>query len=173
MGREHIWAPWRFEYILGKKEKGCIFCNRLKKRNDNDNLIVFRGKRAFVILNKYPYNSGHTMVVPNRHVGTLNKMTREEAVDFFETVRLTVDATRKAFKPDSFNIGMNMGKGSGAGVPGHLHMHVVPRWVEDTNFMPVIGDTEVVSFPLDLIFRKLKEGFDSLCLDGKSRPKRS
>lgn len=173
MGRKLIWAPWRAEYILGKKEKGCIFCNRFKKHSDAKNLIVYRGEKTFVILNKFPYNSGHSMVVPNRHVATLGKLTEKEAFEFFEAIRLTIRATSKAFNPDSFNVGMNMGRGSGAGEPGHVHMHIVPRWNEDTNFMPVIGDTEVVSFPLDMIYKKLKKGFDELCPTGKSRPKRS
>ena len=173
MSRKLIWAPWRAEYILGKKEKGCIFCNRLKKRNDAGNLIVYRGENTFVILNKFPYNSGHSMVVPNRHISCLSELTDIEAAEFFNVVRLTVEATRKVFHPDSFNIGMNMGRGSGAGVPEHIHMHVVPRWSEDTNFMPVIGDTEVVSFPLDMIYEKLKKGFDQVCRGGKSRPNRS
>nr|MBN2278250.1 HIT domain-containing protein [candidate division Zixibacteria bacterium] len=173
MGNKHIWAPWRAEYILGKKEKGCIFCNRLKKRTDEKNLIVYRGPKVFVILNRFPYNSGHSMVVPNRHVDSLSALTHEELCEFIDTIRVTVEVTREAFNPDSFNIGMNMGHGAGAGIPEHIHMHVVPRWSEDTNFMPVICDTEVVSFPLDMIYKKLKKGYDGLCLGGKSRPKRS
>ncbi|MFH2036514.1 MAG: HIT domain-containing protein [Candidatus Zixiibacteriota bacterium] len=173
MKNKAIWAPWRAEYILGPKEKGCIFCNRLKKRSDFKNLIVHRGEKVFVILNKFPYNSGHSMVVPKRHLASLDDMTKTEAIEFFEMIRLTIRVTRKAFNPDSFNIGMNMGAGSGAGIPEHVHMHIVPRWAEDTNFMPVIGNTEVVSFPLELIYEKMKKGFDDLCLAGKSRPKRS
>lgn len=173
MGRKLIWAPWRAEYILGRKEKGCIFCNRIRKRPGAKNLIVYRGERTFVILNKYPYNSGHSMVVPYRHIAILDKLTEEEAQEFFETIRLTVKVLKGVLNPDSFNIGMNMGHGSGAGIPGHLHMHIVPRWSEDTNFMPVIGETEVVSFPLGLIYKKMKKGFDDLCRAGRSRPKRN
>ncbi len=173
MGKKLIWAPWRAEYILGEKEKGCVFCNRFNQRFDKKNLIVYRGKRIFVILNKYPYNSGHCMVVPNRHLSSMDKMSRIESAEFMETIRLTVKAARIAFNPDSFNIGMNMGEGSGAGIPEHMHMHVVPRWNEDTNFMPVIGETEVVSFPLNLIYNKLKKGFGEVCLGVKSRQKRS
>ncbi len=113
------------------------------------------------------------MVVPNRHICTLNDLTKTEAQEFFETVRLTVEVTKKVFNPDSFNIGMNMGHGSGAGIPEHMHMHVVPRWAEDTNFMAVVGYTEVVSFAHDFIYRKLKKGFDALCPGEKSRPKLS
>jgi len=173
MGNKLIWAPWRAEYILGEKEKGCIFCNRLKQRSDSKNLIIYRGKKIFVILNKFPYNSGHSMIVPKRHVATLDDLTKTESAEFIDTVRLTVKASRSAFNPDSFNIGMNMGQGSGAGVPEHMHMHVVPRWNEDTNFMPVIGNTEVVSFPLEMIYKMLKKGFDEVCLAGKSRRNRS
>jgi len=173
MNKKLIWAPWRSEYILGEKEKGCVFCNRLRKRSDKKNLIVYRGKKVFVILNKYPYNSGHSMIVPKRHIRRLDDLTNAEAVEVFATKRLTVRATHKSFNPDSFNIGMNMGEGSGAGIPEHMHMHVVPRWAEDTNFMPVIGDTEVISFPLDLIYGMLKKGFDEVCLGRKSRQKRN
>jgi ATP adenylyltransferase len=173
MGKKLIWAPWRAEYILGKKEKGCIFCNRLKKRADKNNLLVYRGKKIFVILNKFPYNSGHSMVVPKRHLSSLDDLTPAEATEFMEVIKLTIKVTKQAFHPDSFNVGMNMGCGSGAGIPEHIHMHIVPRWAEDTNFMPVIGDTEVVSFPLDLIYDRLKEGFDKLCPAGKSRQKRN
>ena len=173
MAKKMLWAPWRAEYILGEKEKGCIFRNRLKKQADRKNLIIYRGARTFVILNKFPYNSGHSMVVPNRHLCNLNDLTKVEAAEFFETIRLTVNVIRRTFHPDSFNIGMNMGHGSGAGIPEHIHMHIVPRWAEDTNFMPVIGETEVVSFPHSLIYKTLKRGFEEVCLAGKSRPKRN
>ncbi len=158
---------------MGQKEKGCIFCNRIKRNTDKKDLIIYRGHGNFVILNKFPYNSGHAMVVPNRHIGSLDRMTDEEAKEFFDLIKLTVNALKLTLKPDSFNIGMNLGRGSGAGVPEHLHMHIVPRWSEDTSFMPVIGKTRVVSFDLGMIYRILKKGFDSLCPEQKSRPSRS
>ncbi|MCX6828629.1 MAG: HIT domain-containing protein [candidate division Zixibacteria bacterium] len=173
MSEKFIWAPWRSEYILGPKEKGCIFCNRIKRKSDVKDLIVHRGKKVFVILNRFPYNSGHVMVVPYRHIGSLNHLTGDEAREFFELTRQTVEVIKKTLHPHSFNLGMNLGKGSGAGVPSHLHMHIVPRWSEDTSFMPVIGKTRVVSFDLGMIYRMLKEGFDTLCPEGRSRPKRS
>jgi len=173
MGKEYLWAPWRSGYILDKKETGCIFCNRIKRRRDARDLIVYRGRNVFVIMNRFPYNSGHTMIVPNRHTGSLDRLTGEEAAEFFETVRLTVRVIKKVFKPHSLNIGMNLGRSSGAGVPSHLHMHVVPRWNGDTSFMPVIGKTRVVSFGLDLTYKMLKEGFNAECRGEKSRPKRS
>jgi ATP adenylyltransferase len=179
MSEKFIWAPWRSEYILGPKEKGCIFCNRIKRNSDKKDLIVYRGKNIFVILNKFPYNSGHTMVTPRRHINSLDKLSEEESREFFDLIKLTVRVIRRALNPDSFNIGMNLGRGSGAGVPGHIHMHIVPRWREDTSFMPVIGETRVVSFDVGMIYRMLKKGFDTLtaesdpCPERKSRPKRS
>ena len=173
MKENSLWAPWRSGYILGKKEKGCIFCNRIKRKKDKQDYIVYRGEKNIVILNRFPYNSGHAMVVPNRHIASLDRLKPDEAVEFFDLVRLTVTAMKKAFNPQSFNIGMNLGQGSGAGVPNHLHMHIVPRWSGDTSFMPVVGNTKVISFGLDLTYKMLKEGFHVLCHGGKSRPKRS
>ncbi len=157
-----IWAPWRAGFILSKKEEGCVFCKRLKMKDTVENLIVHRGKKVFVILNKYPYNSGHTLIVPNRHVGLIEKLTEEESIEFFELTRRTVTVIKKALKPASMNLGMNLGRASGAGVPGHLHMHVVPRWQGDTNFMPVIGKTGVISVPLEPIYELLKTEFARL-----------
>lgn len=162
MADKMLWAPWRFEFIKGKKEKGCIFCNRLKMKDSIKNLIVYRGENNFVILNKFPYNSGHAMVVPNRHVGQIEKLKPEEASEFFSLVQLTVKVIKKSLKPDSMNLGMNLGKSSGAGIPGHLHMHIVPRWQGDTNFMPVVGNTKIVSVPLDPIYELLKKEFAKL-----------
>jgi ATP adenylyltransferase len=173
MSEKFLWAPWRADFILGPKEKGCIFCNRIKRKTDREDYILYRGKKVFVILNRYPYNSGHLMVVPNRHVGSLNRMTDDEFQEFFEVTRTAIEVIKEVFHPQSFNIGMNLGRGSGAGVPGHLHMHIVPRWSEDTNFMPVIGKTRVVSFDLGMIYKMLKKGFEGVCPREKSRPKRS
>ena len=161
MSDEKLWAPWRAGFILSKKEKGCIFCKRLKEKDSVKNLIVYRGQKALVILNKFPYNAGHTMIVPTRHVGQIEKLKADEAAEFFELLQKTVTIIKKILKPTSMNLGMNLGKASGAGVPGHLHMHIVPRWTGDTNFMPIIGKTKVVSLPLDPIYKKLRKEFRS------------
>jgi ATP adenylyltransferase len=159
MADRMIWAPWRSAFILRKKEKGCIFCKRLKMKDSMENLVVFRGESSFVILNKFPYNSGHTLVVPNRHVGQIEKLTAQEAAEFFELVRRTVVVLKKALKPDALNVGMNLGPLAGAGLPGHVHMHIVPRWQGDTNFMPIIGKASVISIPLEPIYKALRKEF--------------
>ncbi len=161
MKENKLWAPWRANFILGKKEKGCVFCNRLKMKDTIKNLIVYRGEKCIVILNKFPYNTGHTLVIPNRHIGQIEKMTAIESEEYFRLTQQSVKFIKKLFKPDSLNLGMNLGRASGAGVPGHLHMHIVPRWVGDTNFMPVVGKTDVISFPLEPIYKALKKEFDS------------
>jgi len=173
MEEKFIWAPWRSGYILGKKEKGCIFCNRIKRSRDFQDLIVFRGRKIFVILNRFPYNSGHVMVVPKRHIKSLESLTPEESAEFFELIKTTVRVLKLVLHPQSFNLGMNLGRGSGAGVPGHIHMHIVPRWNEDTSFMPVIGKTRVVSFDLGMIYEMLKKGFETVCPEQRSRRNRN
>jgi ATP adenylyltransferase len=161
MADKMIWAPWRAEFILGEKEEGCVFCNRYKQKKDSvENLIVHRGAKNFVILNKYPYNPGHALVVPNRHIDQLEKLTPEESVEFFDLTRLTVKLMKEAYRPQSVNIGMNLGLESGAGIPEHLHMHIVPRWQGDSNFMPVIGKTRVLSIPMEYVYDALKKEFD-------------
>jgi ATP adenylyltransferase len=162
MSDEAIWAPWRAGFVLSEKEEGCIFCNRLKMKDSIENLIVYRASWNFVILNKYPYNSGHTMIVTNRHIANLEELTSEEATEFFELTRKTVVVVKEVLKPHSLNIGMNLGEISGAGVPNHLHLHAVPRWQGDTNFMPVIGKTKVISVPLEPVYEALREGFAKL-----------
>lgn len=152
-----MWAPWRAAFILGEREKGCIFCNRIAMEDTLENLILYRGKTSIIILNKFPYNTGHTLIVPNRHVSQLEKLTEEEANEMFALTTKTVAAIKKSFKPHALNVGMNLGRMSGAGIPGHLHMHVVPRWNGDTNFMPVIGQTSVVSIPLEPVYEMLRK----------------
>lgn len=157
MADRSLWAPWRSGFILGKKEKGCVFCKRLKMKDSVKNLIVYRGEKTFVILNKFPYNVGHTLVLPYRHIGQVEKLTEKESQEMMALVQRTVTAIKKALKPDSLNLGMNLGRSSGAGVPGHCHMHIVPRWSGDTNFMPVIGNTKVHSIPIEPVYDALRK----------------
>jgi ATP adenylyltransferase len=158
-----LWATWRSEFILGEKEEGCPLCNALAKENDSvENLIAYRGETCFVILNKFPYNSGHLMVSPYRHIRGLEMMTEEESSEMFALVRKSVELLQKVINPHTFNLGMNLGEASGAGIPEHLHMHIVPRWNGDTSFMMVTGKTKVVSVPLEPIYEALKKEYDKL-----------
>jgi len=160
MDTKILWAPWRSEFVLAHKEEGCPFCKAFEAKRDTiRNLVVHRGKTCIVILNKYPYNSGHAMVVPKRHLADLCELTAEENNEMFSLVRKTVKILADIIHPHSFNIGMNLGESSGAGIPEHLHMHIVPRWNGDTSFMMVLGKTKVVSVPIDAVYGKIKRGF--------------
>ena len=157
---DRLWAPWRSVYIGKDHGSECIFCSKLNDNKDEENHVLMRGKKTFVLLNIYPYNNGHLMVAPNRHVGDITELDAEESQELFQTVQKMVAVLRKAFNPEGFNVGINLGKIAGAGVPGHVHVHIVPRWGGDTNFMPVIGDVRVISEGLDLTYRKLKEALE-------------
>ena len=156
---EILWAPWRMEYILGEKESGCIFCTRINQDNDKENLILLRGKNNFVIMNKYPYNNGHLMVVPNRHTSEFDSLSDPEKLEMMNLVSESMNVLKKTVNPDGFNVGLNIGKIAGAGIDDHLHFHIVPRWAADTNFMPVVGQTKIISEDLGETWERLKEGF--------------
>ncbi len=155
-----IWAPWRLEYIKNAEkinQEGCIFCDfpAEKPATDRKNLILFRGKKSFIIMNKYPYNNAHLMVVPYQHTACFEKLDSEEKLDLMDLLQKALDGLRGSFSPHGFNIGMNLGRVAGAGIDEHLHFHIVPRWNGDTNFMPVIGQTKIIS-------AGLQETWDSL-----------
>jgi ATP adenylyltransferase len=139
-----LWAPWRIEYILSEKPKECIFCEKPKELKDRDNLILYRGNLSFVIMNKYPYNNGHLMVVPYKHTDTLDGLTTEELHDLMEMTQFTTHNLKRAFSPEGFNIGINIGVVAGAGIEEHLHVHIVPRWGGDSNFMAIVGELRVI-----------------------------
>ncbi len=160
---DHIWAPWRMDFILGDKPSGCILCMRPLENDDRANLILFRSQLNFIILNKYPYNPGHIMVAPYRHIPDLADMTPEEMVEHFELVRKITIVLRQAFSPAAFNIGLNIGKVAGAGIGDHIHSHIVPRWSGDTNFMPVVADTRVLPESLLSTYDKLKDLVGRAC----------
>ncbi len=149
---------------MGKKEKGCIFCRRIRRKKDKPDLILYRGEKNIVIMNLYPYTSGHLMVVPYRHVAELSEISPEESSEMMGLAARTIEAMKKTMRPQGFNIGMNLGRAAGAGVAGHLHLHVVPRWAGDANFMPVVGKTKVFSVGLQKIYDLLY-----LHLRGKKR----
>jgi ATP adenylyltransferase len=158
---EQLWAPWRMQYISKGDESatagGCIFCVFPSENNDEERLILFRGERAFIILNAYPYSNGHLMVTPYRHTANLDDLEDAEMLEMMTLTRQGVNQLKKAFKPDGFNIGMNMGRVAGAGIADHVHIHIVPRWSGDTNFMPVLGDVRVIPESLAAVYRRLKE----------------
>jgi ATP adenylyltransferase len=151
-----IWAPWRIEYLTEEKEAGCIFCKKPKENKDRENLIIYRGETGFIIMNRYPYSNGHLMAVPYRHIRELRELNDRERSELMNLVIKCVGIL-EVFKPDGFNIGMNLGRAAGAGIDDHIHFHIVPRWSGDTNFMPVIGDIKVMPEYLDKTYLKLIE----------------
>ena len=156
---EPIWAPWRIEYIRMEKPKGCILCDKPKENNDGPNYILYRGEKNFVMMNNYPYNPGHLMVAPYRHVAVLDELSSEELYEHFDIVRRSLKVLRRVFNPGGFNLGINMGNVAGAGIEDHVHTHIVPRWQGDTNFMPVISATRVIPEALAEIYEQLKGEF--------------
>jgi ATP adenylyltransferase len=160
---DKIWAPWRREYIFQKdKEKGCILCNRANRDNDKEDYILFRGKYVFIIMNIYPYNNGHLMVAPYKHTASIEDINSEQGEEFFSVVKLGIKALEIGLKPDGFNIGMNIGRVAGAGIEDHIHMHIVPRWNGDTNFMPIFSNTKVLSVSLDETYNLLRKTIEKI-----------
>ncbi|MFC1954073.1 HIT domain-containing protein [Chloroflexota bacterium] len=156
---KHIWAPWRMEYIQMEKAEGCILCDKPGEDNDVANYVLYRGDKNFVIMNSYPYNPGHLMVTPYRHIASLVEMTGEERHEHFDIVSRSIEVLRQVFNPGGFNLGINMGKVAGAGIEAHIHTHIVPRWQGDTNCMPVIADVRVIPEALAETYQKLKGKF--------------
>ncbi|HEV8353636.1 MAG TPA: HIT domain-containing protein [bacterium] len=159
---KQLWAPWRLAYIQQDHPEGCIFCRAVDGNRDRETLVVHRRPRTFVIMNLYPYNSGHVMVVPNRHVGRPADLDDAELLELMQTTVLSHRALEAVFHPEGSNIGMNLGRAAGAGIDDHLHVHVVPRWVGDTNFMPVLGDVKVIPEQLEATYDRLAAAFAEL-----------
>jgi ATP adenylyltransferase len=154
---ERLWAPWRLEYIeQADAEQGCIFCRALEG-DDEDGFVVHRGRQAFVLLNKFPYASGHLMVAPSRHVGEFSELEDDEALEVHGLATQGMGALAQLYGPQGFNLGWNLGRIAGAGIVDHVHMHVVPRWAGDTNFMPVLADVKVLPEHLSETRRRLAE----------------
>ena len=170
---DRLWAPWRDKFILCEKEPGCFLCRTARENRDRRNLILFRGEKCFVILNRYPYNNGHVMIAPYRHAGKLEELKADELTELMTMAQLCVKALKSGLKPQGINLGMNLGKVSGAGVADHIHLHLVPRWQGDTNFMPIFAQTKVVSVGLADTYRLLKKEFKKLQAEAALRSRRS
>ncbi len=155
---DRLWAPWRLQYVTVEihKKSGCVFCSIHKERKDSKHFIFARSLYSYAVLNLYPYNNGHTLILPYRHVNDLDKLRPEERMDFYDLMSHSKKLLQMVLKPDGFNIGMNLGKVAGAGFPGHLHMHVVPRWKGDVNFMPILNGTRVISQSMKVLCRQLR-----------------
>jgi len=159
---KQLWAPWRIEYVLSKKDDECVFCKMQNEDRDRENSILYRGKKNFVVLNIYPYNNGHLMVIPYRHTSELTGITGEEMDENGRLVQKSVEILQSRFNPHGFNIGMNVGSPAGAGIDEHIHMHVVPRWSGDTNFMPVVGEVRVLPQHIRETYDLLIESFKGI-----------
>jgi len=161
---ERLWAPWRLEYIKNTQDndQGCIFCQKPQQADDKENLIVYRSDQSFVIMNKFPYNNGHLMVVPYIHEADLTKFNDDVLLDIQHLLQLSLLALNETMNPHGINIGVNLGRSAGAGIVDHLHYHIVPRWNGDTNYMPVLAGTKVISEALEESWQKLHTSFKKL-----------
>ena len=158
----NLWASWRLNYVSTPKEEGCIFCEFLKQDNDKKNKILQRGKYAYIIMNAYPYSNGHLMVIPKRHISDFTLLTAEESCEIMFLGQKVVEALKLTYNPHGFNIGWNIGEAGGAGIASHLHMHIVPRWLGDTNFMSTIGEVRVIPEEFDISYEKIKSNLEKV-----------
>ena len=157
---DYLWTPWRYTYIKSAdKAQTCVFCDKLSEGNDEQALIVHRAQHNFVILNAFPYTSGHVMVVPYQHTDQLQKLPAEAASEMMLLAQRLEGLLREVYGPDGLNLGLNIGKAAGAGIAGHIHMHVLPRWIGDTNFMTSIGEARILPESLDETYRRLRAAF--------------
>jgi len=161
---DNLWAPWRMAYIAPKTpaSQECIFCALPAAHRDEENHILYRGEHCFMMLNRYPYNPGHLMIAPYQHVSSIEKLESATLAEFMSQAQLALRGLRQTMQPDGFNLGINDGKVAGAGIADHVHMHVVPRWNGDTNFMPIIADVKVIPESLDNTYRQMKQALDAL-----------
>ncbi|HMO52645.1 MAG TPA: HIT domain-containing protein [Kiritimatiellia bacterium] len=156
---KHLWAPWRIEYITASKQDGCFLCRYFGEDRDEANLVLARGPTCGVVINRYPYTGGHLMVCPYRHISSLAELTEAEMLEIMRWTSLSVEILKRHMKPDGFNIGINLGEAGGAGLKDHLHQHIVPRWIGDTNFSSVLGDVRVIPQALEALWAELKPSF--------------
>ena len=161
---DYLWTPWRYQYmasVTAGKQPECIFCDALQRNADEQTLIVYRGKKNFIILNRFPYTSGHVMIVPYAHVAELRLCDAEGLREMMELAQRVETVYRENYKPDGMNLGMNLGRAAGAGVTGHLHLHMLPRWVGDSNFMTVTGETRVQPEELRTTYERIKKALQA------------
>lgn len=157
---DHLWSPWRYQYVSGgSSQTGCIFCEFPGQAHDEELLIVHRGEKNFVLLNRYPYTTGHLMIAPYEHVADFSGAAVETLDEMMRLAQVAERALRAEYKPDGLNAGFNIGRCAGAGVPGHLHLHILPRWYADSNFMTTVGNTRILPEDLETTYRKLKPHF--------------
>ena len=161
---DRLWAPWRLAYVAAPKEQpsavvddGCFLCRGVASNDDRGNLVAFRSEHSVVVLNRFPYNNGHLLVAPKAHKARLDELTHDELLDLQLVLRKMLGVLERRMSPDGFNVGLNLGRAAGAGLPGHLHWHIVPRWNGDTNFMPVLTDTRVIVQSLEALYDLLHE----------------
>ncbi|MEN3037866.1 MAG: HIT domain-containing protein [Candidatus Kryptonium sp.] len=165
---DRLWAPWRAKYIESfsaennESKKECLFCEKIKQNDDEKNLILYRGKYCYIIMNLFPYNSGHIMVVPYKHTPNFSDLEDEEMLEVMKIIKKGISALELALKPHGFNVGANLGRVSGAGIADHIHFHIVPRWNGDTNFMPVISETKIISELITDTYKKLKDALSKI-----------
>ncbi|MCC7352748.1 MAG: HIT domain-containing protein [Anaerolineae bacterium] len=155
-----LWTPWRMEFILSEKPKECIFCTKISAGDDRAEHVLYRGQHTFIALNLYPYNNGHLLVAPYRHVPSTEDLLPEELAELLTLVNKGLGVLRRAMRPHGFNLGANLGKVAGAGVESHVHIHVVPRWEGDTNFMPLLAQTRVIPQWIDQTYDQLRQALE-------------
>lgn len=175
MTSKRLWAPWRLGYLVGTRGpsvKGCLFCRVQRSKSDKKNHLLIRGRWGFVVLNRFPYNNGHLLIAPYRHVGRLESLTEKEWLDLLRLLKEALRRLEKVLRPHGYNLGINIGRAGGAGIPGHLHLHIVPRWEGDTNFMPTLADVKVISQSLDSAYASLKRVWKDRAKESRSRPAR-
>lgn len=157
---DYLWTPWRYAYITeAKGDPRCVFCDKQNENDDRTSWIVHRGKYCYICLNAFPYTSGHVMVIPYQHLDELQKLPTEAAQEMMALCQRTETALRNLYHPDGINLGMNLGAAAGAGVAGHIHMHVLPRWVADANFMTVVAETRILPETLETTWKRMREAF--------------
>lgn len=163
---DKLWSPWRSKYIESFSGKGndneCLFCRIASEKNDRENFILHRNEKCYIVLNLFPYNNGHLMIVPYRHCSKLSDLENDEMLEIMKTINLGINILTASIKPQGFNIGANLGRCAGAGIENHIHFHIVPRWNGDTNFMPVISETKVISELMNDTFEKLEKALTSI-----------